>query len=61
MRHKNHIKLLEVFKTESHVCIVMELCPGGNLLSYLKKRRCLSEQQAKFVFKQIMQGIQYLH
>lgn len=41
--------------------IVMELCPGGDLLNYVRKRRKLSEKYAKFVFKQIMQGIAYLH
>jgi serine/threonine protein kinase len=41
--------------------MVTELCPGGNLLSYLKKRRVLNEHQAKFVFKQIIEGISYLH
>ena len=41
--------------------IVMELCPGGDLLNYVRKRRKLSEKYAKFVFKQIMKGIAYLH
>jgi serine/threonine protein kinase len=41
--------------------IVMELCPGGDLLNYVRKRRKLSEKYAKFVFRQIMEGIAYLH
>ena len=39
----------------------MELCPGGDLLNYVRKRRKLTEKYAKFVFKQIMEGIAYLH
>lgn len=31
IRHENHIKLLETFKTKNHYCMVMELCPGGDL------------------------------
>ena len=41
--------------------IVMELCPGGDLLNYVRKRRKLNEKYARFVFKQIMEGIAYLH
>jgi len=51
LQHENHIKLLETFFTESHICIVMELCPGGDLLSYIRKRRKLPEKQSKYIFK----------
>jgi serine/threonine protein kinase len=43
LKHENHIKLFETVLTDSHMCLIMELCPGGNLLSYIKKRRKLSE------------------
>ena len=39
----------------------MELCPGGDLLNYVRKRRKLTEKNAKYLFKQIMQGIAYMH
>lgn len=61
LRHPNNIKILETFQTDKHHMIVMELCPGGDLLNYVRKRRKLTEKYAKFVFKQIMQGIAYLH
>ncbi|CDW78202.1 protein kinase domain containing protein [Stylonychia lemnae] len=61
LRHPNVVKLLETFDTEKHHLIVMELCPGGDLLNYVRKRRKLNENMAKFVFKQIMEGIAYLH
>jgi len=61
LRHPHVIKLLETFDTEKHHLIVMELCPGGDLLNYVRKRRKLTEVMAKFVFKQIMEGIAYLH
>ena len=32
----------------------MELCPGGDLLNYVRKRRKLNEKSAKYIFKQIM-------
>jgi serine/threonine protein kinase len=52
---------LETFEIEKHLLIVMELCPGGDLLNYVRKRRKLTEKYAKFVFKQIMEGISYIH
>jgi NUAK family SNF1-like kinase len=61
LRHPNVVKLLETFEIEKHHLIVMELCPGGDLLNYVRKRRKLNEKYAKFVFKQIMEGMAYLH
>lgn len=61
LKHENHIKLLETFQKGKKLCIVMELCPGGDLLSYLKKRRRLPEIQTKYIFRQIVRGIEYLH
>lgn len=61
LRHPNVTKILETFDIEKHTLIVMELCPGGDLLNYVRKRRKLSEKYAKFVFKQIMEGIAYVH
>lgn len=43
LKHENHMKLLETVITENHVCMVMELCPGGDLLNYIRKRRKLPE------------------
>lgn len=43
LRHPSHIKLLETFETDKHYLMVMELCPGGDLLNYVRKRRKLTE------------------
>lgn len=43
LRHPSVIKMLETFDTEKHHLIVMELCPGGDLLNYVRKRRKLNE------------------
>lgn len=41
--------------------IVIELSSGGDLLSYVRKRRQLKEDVAKSLFKQICEAIQYCH
>ena len=39
----------------------MELCGGGDLLNYVRKRRKLKEDVAKYVFKQVVEGLSYCH
>ena len=51
LKHISHIKLLETFETDNHYLIVMELCPGGDLLNYVRKRRKLTEPNAKYLFR----------
>ena len=55
--HKNITKILEVFNDEEYMLIIMEYINGGNLFSFVKKRRKLSEKMAKFLFRQIILGI----
>ena len=61
LSHPNVTKILEMFNDENYFLIVMEYINGGNLFSFVKKRRKLSEKKAKFLFKQIILGIQYIH
>ena len=44
LHHPNVVKLLETFDTDKHHLIVMELCPGGDLLNYVRKRRKLKKK-----------------
>ena len=55
------MRLYDSFETEKHLCLVMELCQAGDLLSYVRKRRKLKEENAKYLFKMIVNGLQYLH
>ena len=41
--------------------IVIELSTGGDLLSYVRKRRQLKEDIAKSLFKQIVEALRYCH
>jgi len=60
-RHKNIVRLYESFETESHIVYVMEVCGGGDLLTFVRRRRKLKEDLAKFVFKQLIHGIYYVN
>jgi serine/threonine protein kinase len=51
LRHDHVVKIYETIETEKHIIIVMELCAGGDLLNYVRKRRRLKEPYAKKIFK----------
>ena len=61
LRHPSITKILETFETDQYFLIIMEYISGGNLQSFLKKRRKLNEKTAKILFKQIIDGIKYIH
>jgi NUAK family SNF1-like kinase len=58
MRHPSVVKLFETFETGRHILLAMELCAGGDLLNYVRKRKKLDESTAKVIFKQIVEFIQ---
>ena len=61
LNHPNITKILELFEDKEYILIIMEYINGGNLFSFLKKRRKVSEKTAKFLYKQIILGLKYIH
>ena len=61
LRHSHVVKIYETIETEKHIVIVMELCAGGDLLNYVRKRCKLKEPYALKIFKQIVDGLCYIH
>ena len=61
LNHPNITKILEMFEDDKFILIIMEYINGGNLFSFVKKRRKLSEKIAKFLFRQIILGIKHIH
>lgn len=41
--------------------MAMDFCQGGDFASYLKDRRKISEEDARFYAAELVLGIQYLH
>ena len=53
-------QILDYFENDTHIFIVMEyICE--DLLNYISKRSQIPEITAKVIFKQIIEGIQFLH
>lgn len=61
LRHRNIIRLLEVFESNKNVMIVLEYAGGGDLLHILKTRGRLSEEEAKGIFYQVVESIKACH
>ena len=53
INHNNVVKLYETFTNDKFFLIAIELCSGGDLLSYVRKRRRLTESLAKIALKQV--------
>lgn len=61
LKKNSIIKIYETFESSKYIVIIMEYISGGDLLSYVRKRTKLSETTAKFIFRQIIEAIEYIH
>ena len=60
LRHPFINQILDSFETDKHIFIIMEyVC--GDLLGFIRKRGKLSESISKLIFKQIIEGLKYIH
>lgn len=59
--HPNVVNLKAVYEEEDHVHLLMELCAGGELFHRLEKHGRFSEQNARVIFRHLMQVVQYCH
>jgi serine/threonine protein kinase len=63
--HPNVIQCFDTFEDKDNFYIAFEFCPGGNLNKAITKigenNRKFSEEQAKIVMRQLLDGLRYLH
>ena len=60
-RHPYIIQLYEIFETPKEIYLIMEYAVGGELFDYISERNRLEEWEARRFFRQIIEGIEYLH
>ncbi|GAA6050610.1 hypothetical protein JCM3770_001487 [Rhodotorula araucariae] len=61
LHHQNVVETVDLVQDEQqHWCEVMEFCPGGDLYAVIKKGD-LGPAVINSYFKQILQGVAYLH
>jgi len=61
IHHSNVIRLLEVFESSKHFFVVMEYAGAGDLLHYVKRKKRLTEDEARYIFKRIVYGLGHCH
>jgi 5'-AMP-activated protein kinase, catalytic alpha subunit len=61
VRHDNVIHLYEVLDTPNAIYFITESCDGGELFDYIVRHQRLLEPQAAFFFRQLVEGVSYLH
>lgn len=59
--HPHIVRFIEVYESEIDICLVMELCEGGELFNRIVEKGCFSEKEAGRTIRQIVSAVQYLH
>lgn len=59
--HKHIVRMYDFFPHENYICIILELCPLGNLFRYLNSFTLMPEQEIFKLFRETCLAIQHLH
>lgn len=59
--HPDVVNLKAVYEEENYVHLLMELCAGGELFHWLEKQGRFSENDAKIIFRHLMQVVKFCH
>ncbi|KAJ8561691.1 hypothetical protein ON010_g7992 [Phytophthora cinnamomi] len=60
-RHQNVIQLYEVIDSPDRIFLIMEHVDGGEMFEYIVAHHRIREPEAAFLFRQIVDGLAYLH
>jgi len=60
-KHPYIVRYEEHYETEIDVCIVMELCQGGELFDRIVAKGSFCEREASTTLRQILKAVEYLH
>jgi len=61
LKHNSMVRIFENFEHSKYLMIVMEYINGGDLRSFVRKRLRVDENIAKFIFRQIIEALEYIH
>ena len=61
IKHRNILTLYEIYESPNFIFIVMEYIPGKNLCEMIVTKKRFSEEEAKKIFVQIFDALNYLH
>uniref|UniRef100_A0A0N5BQG7 Serine/threonine-protein kinase PLK n=1 Tax=Strongyloides papillosus TaxID=174720 RepID=A0A0N5BQG7_STREA len=61
LSHENVVKMYDYFEDSDNVYVLLELCPRRSLMELHKRRKAVTEPEARYFTKQIVNGLIYLH
>lgn len=61
LNHPNIVGFQGFFEDEDFVFVVLELCRRRSLLELHKRRKAVTEPEARYYMMQLLKGVQYLH
>lgn len=61
IRHPYIVSVEDVFETSRYLTIILQYVEGGDLFDKIIEVRRFSEPDAKIIFKQMVDGLMYLH
>mmetsp|Transcript_132925 Transcript_132925/g.315018 ORF Transcript_132925/g.315018 Transcript_132925/m.315018 type:complete len:884 (-) Transcript_132925:229-2880(-) len=61
LSHPRIVNLHAVHRTKQWVFLVMELVKGGELFDVIVSNKTLNEIEAKYIFRQLLEGVGYMH
>eukprot|EP00727_Mastigamoeba_balamuthi_P012822 m51a1_g8162 putative polo family protein kinase (671) ;mRNA; f:69761-72335 len=59
--HKNIVRFDKFFQDSQNAYILMELCSQGTLLDMMRKRRTITEAEARYWLAQVIAAVQHMH
>ncbi|CAD8207519.1 unnamed protein product [Paramecium pentaurelia] len=61
LNHPYIVKLRYAFQTNTHLCLLMDFCPGGDLSKIIQNQKRIPEQAAKLYIAEILTALEHLH
>lgn len=61
LRHPNIVRFEHFFEDEEYVYILLELCDNQTMMELVKRRKRLTEPEARFYMMQILDALEYMH
>ncbi|KAK3671517.1 serine/threonine-protein kinase gin4 [Recurvomyces mirabilis] len=61
MEHPNIVRLYDVWENRNELYLIMEYVDGGELFHYVDERKGLEENEAVYIFRQIVSALLYCH
>lgn len=61
LNHSNIMKVFEVFETDNHINLILEILRGGELFERIVSKGCYSEREACFLMKKLLSALEHIH